>query len=493
LPKQSKELADNSNIMQDDDQELQTATEQHVHRIEVQPLTIPWQLAYDDPDEIPDPVPSEIRRRYSDKNKALRLQDPMGTSTPFFTVPPGEDMLWDVVEVDALNRLRTGTIVTVKPSQVGNFIIAKIESTEGIIERGYVRFEGLINDRIYDLFGDMYSFRRGVGDVSRRAAAAYEIAKAAGFDDLVPPTVYRCDQHNGLEPVLSTDAVEQFSDVLGIKKEQLPELIGNSAAIELWNEDTTCLCETLDFSNILNNPELINNFYSNLNDIHKMALLRAAVYDFLVWNGSRTWMEVLACPSDRHPLHLVNNNIVLPDPIALGVAYLDYQNTYGDGCPVGISYMPMLWSDPVMMAALRGFEEEAEIYNNIGYACGRRLQGQRVVELIRSLNDHGISQLATAGMLVRAAFLRFGAHVVMRDPLVVARYFSSIITGDIFEPGFDIDLDAMVDSINKAMNKSIYADFDFIKYMTGADPSEKEEQEQELATKEFDGDYTDRI
>lgn len=441
------------------------------HRIEVQPITIPWVLAGES-EEAHDPVPAEIRKRFDPDNRAQRHKDPINSNVPLFTIKPGEDMLWGAPEQDILNRLRSGTIIGIRASSAnGHPAMVKIEATDGVVERAYIRFEGLKDEDDYDLFGDMYDIHRGSGDFSRRSAAAYEVAKAAGFDDLVPPTVYRYNQYDGLEPILSTEAQEMLADSLAVSKDIIPSMIGDSAAIELWTDEAVSLCEVPSFQLMLADNDLLNTFYSSIPE-YRMPLLRAAVYDFLVWHGSRTWMSVLVCPSDRHPLILINNETTIPDPIALGTAYLDYQCTYSDACPSNLIYMPMLWNDLIMTAALRGYDEDSEIYDEIAYNCAKRLRGERVVDLIRSLNDHKVSELAIAGVLVRAAFLRYGARQVMRDPLVVARYFSSILTGEQFDPGFDIDLEAMETSIDAAMNKAMYSDFSLRQAMSNGSNEE---------------------
>jgi hypothetical protein len=49
----------------------------------------------------------------------------------------------------------------------------------------------------------------------------------------------------------------------------------------------------------------------------------------------------------------------------------------------------------------------------------------------------------------------------------VAEYFSSLLTGDQFDPGFDIDLDGMIESIDKTMQRAIDFNFSFIGKMSG--------------------------
>lgn len=443
--------------------------QKYSHRITVEPLILPWALADEVGEAEPDPIPKELRKRFDPNNRAIRAKDPIEINIPLFTIRPGEDLLWNGPEQDLLNRLRNGMIVSIRPSAADSHpCYVKIESPDGTVERAYIHFEGMNNERIYDLYGDMYDLWSSSGVLSRRAATAYEVAKAAGFDDIVPPTVYRVNEHDGLEPILSVEATEILADAIGVPKDVIPGMIGNSAALELWTEGSSCLCQHPEFANVMSEPGLINNFYAAVPSL-KPALLRAAVYDFLIWNGSRTWMDIMVTTDARHSIILTRNCLALPNPVAMGAAFLDYQSQYASGSPTTIQYMPMLWSDPMIMAALRGYEDEASMFDEIAYQTAKRAQGERIVDLIRTLNDHQISNIAISGLLVRLAFLRFGGRQIMRNPLLVAQYFSSLMTGDNFEPGFDIDLDDMVESINTAMQSAIRYDFDFIKELQGQD------------------------
>src|SRR4051812_7784623 len=58
------------------------------HRIEVQPLVVPWLLASES-EENHDPIPAEIRRRFDPNNRAQRHRDPIASNIPMFTIKPG--------------------------------------------------------------------------------------------------------------------------------------------------------------------------------------------------------------------------------------------------------------------------------------------------------------------------------------------------------------------------------------------------------------------
>ena len=436
-------------------------------RLELPVLQMPWMLEYDEGGEDPDPIPDEVRRRFDPDQRQNRVRSPVGSNVPVFSIKPGEDLLWGSTEAELLNRLRTGVVTGVR--SVGSLskpILAKIESIEGIVERVYITFDATSNDQLFDLFGDMYGIDKDDVKWSHRRAASYELAKAVGMDDLVPPCIYRYDEHDGLEPILSTAALDSLSISVGVSPVGIKESIGRSASVELWVDDTSGIWEQPWFAQFVDiDSDAPNVFYSMVPIEIKVGLLRAAVFDFLTWNGLRTWQDVLFCSSERHPVHLINNAVTFPDPRAMAAAVAEYAGAYYDGCPDNIQYMPMLWNDIVSMATLRAFDGSTRIFESAALEAARRMRGERAVDMVRALADHGISLLAIAGVLVRAAFLRFGATTVIRDPLVVARYFLSVVTDAPFDPGFDIDLENMVSSIDETINAAIHAEFSFIDAM----------------------------
>ncbi len=449
----------------------------HMPRIEVQPLVMPWGLEGEQAskDGI-DPVPSELRNRFDPENKMTRSRHPLNLNVPLFSVKPGEDLLWGSVEAELLNRLRGSIVIGVRDSgSASNNMLGKFDSPDGVVERAYIRFESLAEPEVYDLYGTMYGIKVGNGDLSRRSAASYELAKAAGLDDIIPPTVYRYDEHSGLEPILSLAAVDDMAEHLGCKSAELQLKLGNNAAIELCvdsvdDSGSELMITTEWFRRLGSDASSLNNFY--LECPYRIPLLRGAIFDFLAWTGSRSLAEVVCCKSDRHPVVLVRNDLVFPDPVAIGTAYMEYRGAYTDGCPV-VQYAPMLWSDLVVQAALRGYAEEESLYEAIAIDCTKRLRGERVIDLVRSLKDHQISLLSIAGLLVRLAFLRYGATVIMRNPLLVAEYFSSVLTGETIDLGFEMDIDAMVASVDDAIGKSLSTEYSFLDEMRtgGSDDS----------------------
>lgn len=424
--------------------------------IEVQPLEIPWLVQGTDQQEV-DPIPPEIRKRYDPNYRSLRAVNPINANVPLFSLSPGEDMLWGSIEQELLVRLQSGTITAMLPaSSANNTALIKLESTDGYVERAYVRFDKLFSKN-KKLYNGIYNLD-AEGSGPRRAAAAYELAKACGLDDIVPPTVCRYDEHNGLEPILPTDIMAKLAAHLEIGIGAISEQIGKFATVELWRDGGTLFCDqpwygTLLTSNALNDP------FSALPDDVRIAFMRAAVFDLLAWNGSRTWMDIVFYQDERHTIALRSNEITFPDPAGLAAALTDYPGSYSDGISVSAQYMPLIWSDPVFAAVVRGFDDDAELFEKIAIDCVSRVRGERVTDLIRALSDRQISPLETASTLVRIAMLKVGSKSIMRDPLIIPRYFSSLITGESFVPDFDIDLEELETSIDEIMSKALITEF----------------------------------
>ncbi len=427
-------------------------------RIEVQPMEIPWELAeLANGNKDHDPIPAEIRQRFDPSNRMERTKNPIFMNIPLHAVAPGEDLLWGSTESELLNRLRTGIVTSVRCN--GRAMMGKIEAVDGTVERGFLKFGNKLNVNIdqyletYDLI-DESDYK-----LPCRAAAAYELSKAAGLDDIIPPTVYRFDEHSGLEPILSLSAIDDMADNAGIHAEELKYKIGRSAAIELWTDNQTGLETSAWMASVS-----LDGFYEACPYYSEM--IRGAAFDILAGTGNRTFSDIICCDNPRHPVHLMNNELTFPNPSAWGTAVLEYGETLVD-TPES-SYCPILWSDLVITAMLYGGDREARVFEEVCQLISSRMQGDRLLSLCRSLLDHQVTKPALAGLLARVHLMKNGGGAIMRDPLIIARYYSSLMTGEVYIPPFDIDLEVMESSINAVISKVTMESFDFRASLSGA-------------------------
>lgn len=458
-------------------------------RITVKALELPWELdGLKKKPDAADPIPPELRSRFDQTNKMARVPQPFIPGAPTGGVEPGEAIMWGANEPDIINRLRTGTIVGLRVAGAHNgSMLARVESSDGAIRKAYIKLEGLADPFVYDAWGDIYGLKRGDGSLSRRAAAAYDVAKAAGLDDLVPPTTYRNDEYGDLGPILSQDLIERretycesIARVTGEDPGKLRKRLRGFAALQLFTEGVRTIDAEKWFRALFSGDDIqqndgLNEFFGSLPERMRIAFLRGAAFDYLIWAADRGLPGLLFCGSDKHPLHLVDNELCLPDPRKLAEAFSEHGGSYIDETPLSPKHMPLLWSDLLLALAIRGGSHELHLFEQIGVEIAARLRDERAVELARTLGEYQISPLAVAGTLVRAYALGTHSQRIAKNPLLIAGYYNDLIrgqlpvgpSGNMAEVPLSIELSHVLPKVNAAMSKAMEREYNFVAEIRG--------------------------
>jgi hypothetical protein len=184
-----------------------------------------------------------------------------------------------------------------------------------------------------------------------------------------------------------------------------------------------------------------------------VALVRTAVLDYLLWTGDRPLAGLAFCRDPRHPVHLLDNEICLPDPKQMLFMYEKHGGSYTDPVPVEAEHYPALWSDAVLMVAIRGSEEEIGVYEKVGVEVARRMAGSRATELARSLLAHRVPGDSVAALVFRSRLLKNYARDIARDPFFAIRYMA--VVSD------DTDMDPF-EYTNKVMSEALASEYDFL-------------------------------
>jgi hypothetical protein len=452
-------------------------------RVSVKVLDLAWELG--DGKDAEDPVPPEVRRRYDVNNKTARATNPLSMYVPANTVTAGEQMLWGVTEPELVGRLRTGrmTQFRVAGSSTGCMLV-KIEGGDGYIHKGYLKIEGLNDPYLYDVWGDLYDAEQKEGGFARRAAAAYEIAKASGFDDIVPPTVLRHDEFGGLDAIMSDELIERkqrfeesISRVVGDQPDKIRRHLQGYAAVQFYVDGIHGIDGEKWFHELFEEPEgvendALNRLFEVMPTERRMAILRAAVFDFILWTGDRTFGSIGwgGGINNRHAIVLRDNELSLPNPHGLVLLRSKYGQTYLDP-PVEANAFPLLWSDPVMMVATRGGDQELRDYEEIAVTAVRHLRNDRSPELVRSLMEHQIPLLSIAGMLARVGMLWTHHQQLARNPFLVLDYFTALAES-IDPTPIEAEFMEVEDYVNEVMSNVVGRTFDFSAEMRAEDKEE---------------------
>lgn len=439
---------------------------------------VPWlDIKGPDKDQEPDPIPPFIRKRFEKGSKTISTVSPDVAGFPVITVRPTDRVLWGADEPDLLITLRAGIIKKLRLVGSGNgLMVAKIEANSGGTFYGYMWMESLRCPLLKQLWGDIIDFSVDNGPLSRRAACAYEASKACGLDDLTPPTVHRTDLDGDIMALLPDSLIEQacknewVSNITGKDKEAIRAEIGKHATVQLIRGDLWPIESEQWFRNLFgsSDSDAMNNIWSAMPADRRIAFLRVAVLDFVIGNLDRSFGDMAFSDDPRHPVQVFGGELAMPCPRTIGLAYAQGgYGTYADIESNAPGALPLFWSEPATMVAVRGGDAEIADYEAISIAISARMRDDRPIELARSLLEHRATPLQMAGILSRIWMLETFSKDIAKDPYFAARYYASILGGTP-DPG----MDGVRDFVNNSMHKVLVREFDFYSEMQSGDQDE---------------------
>jgi len=429
-----------------------------------------------------DPVPAELRRRYDKGNRALQVIDPGPLNIAIASVLPTDRVLWGVDEPDLLNDLRSGTVrkmTVVKPGS--GSMLARIESHRGGSFSAYLWIESLRDPVIHSIWGDLVNLKEG-GDLSVRAASAYEVAKSCGLDDVIPPTISRFDDDGDLTSVLPDSLIERREVLVdwvaretGDDPDNVRKRLGGYATVQfvrdqLWTIDGEEWFKSIFESNgSEERTDVLNRIWETMPPDRRISFLRLAVFDFVVWNLDRSFGDIAFCDNESHPVIAYGNEMSLPCPARIGKRYMESGvGAYGDVVADPATGKALMWNDIMTMLVVRGGDEEIKVFEEIGQDIASRMRGDRSRELARALIDRKLSALQVCGALSRMWMLATHSGDIARDPYFAARYYAQILQGNVPD-----EMKGIEEFVDQTMQNALVGDFSFVKKMKSEHKDDK--------------------
>jgi hypothetical protein len=442
-------------------------------RISVRPRQAPW-VKRKTGKEDQDPVPKELRRRFDKDKRSLPIfTNPAVTGSPIMTVVPTDKLFWGADEPDLLMSLRHGDIKKMRLVGGSNgLMIAKIEARGGGSFYGFMWMESLRCSLIRQLWGGIIDFVTEEGTLSRRAACAYEVAKAAGLDDLTPPTVHRIDDDGDIMSMLPDSLIEQATEwvsrTTGKDPETVRKKLGAHATVQLIRDDPWPVESENWFRDLFGRPsDALNNVWDAMPPDRRFGFLRVAALDFAIGCLDRSWGDMAFSDNPRHPVMVFGGELSITCPRTIGIEYATGSyGSYSDEIP---GTLPLLWSEPLTMLVVRGGDAEIADFEKIGISIATRMRGDRAVELARSLLEHKATPLQICGVLSRLWMMETWSKDIAKDPYFAARYYAAVVSG-----GANQIFKGVEDFVNNTMHKVLVRDFDFYTEMEsgGADETD---------------------
>jgi hypothetical protein len=289
-------------------------------------------------EEEQDPVPASLRKRYEKGNRSQQVTNPEFNDVELFSVQPTDRILWGVDEVDLMRDLKSGFVrkmVVVKPKS--GMMLARIESPRGGSYSTYLWLETLREPVLKKVWGELIDLENE-GALARRASAAYEVAKACGLDDVIPPTVHRYDEHGDLSSVLPSDLIESrevlvdwVSRETGDNPDDVRRRLGGHALVQLVRDRLWTIDEEPWFQAIFadddEDKDVLNNPWESLPGDRRISLLRLAMFDSIIWSLDRGFGDIVFCDNPKHPVVCYGNGLSIPCPRNLAKRFI------GSGAP----------------------------------------------------------------------------------------------------------------------------------------------------------------
>lgn len=371
------------------------------------------------------------------------------------------DAPWNISEQEAWNWLRTTKIEHLDEQLfdgTDGLFLAWCRNDDGNLRATYLRFDTIGYENIYEAWGDEYTLLPEAHDSLRREQAAYEVAKALGCEDIVPPIAAR---EVNLVPLISDAVRDRVAKKYKIAPLVVDETYGIIAALQFAPLNSKGFVEywaTLGAT--------WEDRFARASDAMRHGIYRMIALDFVLGTGRRSLADLVVNKSTG-VIAAYGMGVTFPNPAASADVYLQ-QRAAGWG-----RKLPAPTEDPVPGAPpfsadtawiTRKFEEQQVDECLATFKqMSTGLTPDLMVLLCQAADDIGVPRDNIAGMVSRVAFLR-------EDPgSVIANQFDHIRS--ILVPmrrgyGFDQGRNAkIVEIVNETMGMAFEDGYDFVSSM----------------------------
>lgn len=189
---------------------------------------------------------------------------------------------WNEPESSVCDILRTADLEHVEERVLDGtdgVLWGRVRWPSGQIRSVMVRFDGIANADVYKRFGNLLSADSKQRDLINRELLAYEVAKACGVEDMVPPRVGR--ELNTVS--LVSDAIrEKIAEKLRISPNDVDDRLGLIGIVQIIPRN---ICNFTSYFSTMGSSN--KERWSALSDTARHSLYRAIAVDFLLGTPER--------------------------------------------------------------------------------------------------------------------------------------------------------------------------------------------------------------
>lgn len=371
------------------------------------------------------------------------------------------DAPWNLSEPEIWNWLRTTPIELVDEQLLDGTdgcFWAWCRKEDGELRGAFLRFDTVGFETIYETWGDEYTLSPEAHDPLRREQAAYEVAKALGCEDMVPPIAARVVN---LVPLISDAVRDKVAAKYSIDPLLVDETYGIVAVLQLTTLNATNFVErwaTLGADSV--------NRFDRASDSLRHSLYRLIALDFVLGTGNRLISD-LVWNEANDAIAIYGMGVTFPNPGASADRYLEQRAIgWGRQLPAPtqdpIPGVPPCGSDTVWMTREFRDKQIEECLMSFSQIT-KELKPEVMVLLCQALDDIGVPVDNIAGFVSRVAFLQEDPEAVIVNQF---DYLRSILVPMRRGYGFDEGRNAkIVGIVNQIMNMALGQGYDFASVM----------------------------
>jgi len=364
---------------------------------------------------------------------------------------------WSFAEPQLWNWLRTTPIEHIDEQVFdgtdGTFW-AWCRNDDGELRGTYLRFDTVGFDKVYELWGEEYALLPEAHDPLRREQAAYEVAKAFGCEDIVPPIAAR---EVNLVPLISDAIRDKVAQKYKIDPLLVDETFGIVAALQLVPLNGTNFVEhwaTLGADTV--------NRFARASDAMRHSIYRVIALDFVLGTGNRTLADFMYNEAND-TLVIYGMGVTFPSPLGSADAYLAQRSLGWERA------LPAPTQDPIPGVPLSDTDTvwlTREFRNKQIEEClmtfqqmSHQLTPEVMALVVQAIDDIGVPADNVAGFVARVAFLQEDPESVIANQFDFVR---SILAPMRRGYGFDQGRNArIVEIVNETMSQALGVPYDF--------------------------------
>ena len=337
---------------------------------------------------------------------------------PPWNVP--EPILWDLLRTAKIEHIEERAV-----SGAGGNMWARIRDHDGRLRSVMLCFDGVSKTDVYKEYGGEYVLDPAANDLMTRCLAAWEVAKACGMDDMVPPMAVR---EVNLVPLISDAMREKIAREYRIPSIEVDEQVGTEALMSHLPRGAS---QFVDHWAMIAGTS--KKRWKSASDRLRHSIYRMLALDLVCGTADRPLCSLVY----NHNLDRLAVTAFAPTFPHIGFAAEKYIQGRAKGWErkpsVGLKRLPSAFpahGSDLYQLVLDGVNEWHEKeWLATTEQVGKAIDDDIVVHLVRVITGMGVPPECVAGAVARIAFMKEEPFAVMHDPGMLRRAILAPVRG----------------------------------------------------------------